>query len=175
MPTNAFPKSYIIERIAARKASLQSKVDAGTKAAADWEIIARPKLLESLQAAAESAKKTADLAAKRAKEAKTADWDAEQIRIFIGQSEERRSTRDTFPTIQGGSTWGFREYETKLAEHRKLFEAGNAAQRELDKLEHAEAYFVETPVDEFTITGLKQLGLLDAVKFDLGAGQAKRA
>lgn len=164
--SNAFPKSYIIERIAARKASLQSKVDAGAKAASDWDEFAREKLILQLDQMVEKAAKTLDKAKESAKASR--DLHSDDLYHAVQQAGTTPSI-SPFPSVNMGGVYGYRDYEQKYNAMRKLRDEGNAAERELDKLEHAEAYFVETPVDEFTITGLKQLGLLDAVKFDLGA------
>lgn len=41
------------------------------------------------------------------------------------------------------------------------------APREIANLEHARAYLVESPADTFSISSLKQLGLLDVIRFSL--------
>lgn len=50
---------------------------------------------------------------------------------------------------------------------QELFREREQAEREIAMIQHALAYLKESPVDLYSITALKQLGLLDAVKFTL--------
>lgn len=55
---------------------------------------------------------------------------------------------------------------------RKAEETRNHRE-ELNKLDHALAYFKESPVTEFTVSSLKDLGLLAAVRFSIEPDKKK--
>jgi hypothetical protein len=65
---------------------------------------------------------------------------------------------------QDSSRWN---YDAAAGALKERIEAGTRAGVEKIKLQHAQAYLQEMPADEFSLTGLKSLGLMEAIKFRL--------
>ena len=169
MASNTFTKTYILERIEARKASLKRQIDASSKILNEFNEGQKTKIGEWLT--------ETDAWIVQVKDAmKAAD------RAFTLSStplEAAKSTTALAKLIMGG------RYNTppQIAQQRGNPYFGNgpidtatktleAAEKELDALEHTHIYLTATPVEEFSLTGIKQLGLLDAIKFNLADAKA---
>lgn len=159
--TDKFTKDYVLLRIEARKAALDLKI-----------------------AEAEAVIEKADII----QMANIENWRAGQITL-LGQAlaiADVAITKggDTPREVQT-NTLPFRDALGKISQHGMPFltqsndsrygstpaslAKANADEwhKELVLLIHAEEYFKESPVTEYSIAGLRQLGLLNAVKFDI--------
>lgn len=180
MATTTYPKKYILERIAARKGSLERKLkeagaffdelERGSEEAIDnnaSEILERIYHVEKL---------------------------AKKVRNVVGSSDRKElmrlyrdmmSSANTLASSKGGDEFELVFERDQIARgigyndprREKAFEAKKTLERvpgEIAGIEHVEAYLTETPVDEFTLTALKQLGLLEVIRFDLTSTQEAR-
>lgn len=174
MSTRTFPKSYLLERIDARIASLdrQDAVDAPAvalnRAAADsgalgW-LRGLPDVLNSI--ARDAKKRLATL------DSFTPGDHGSQIREAAKAIETRlgQVERDPYPR-PGWGTQAASDREAANNAERRIGER----RRERDALTHTRAYLTDTPIEEFSTTMLGRLGLLDAVKFNLDEARAEAA
>ena len=174
-----FPKSYVVERIEARIASIKAR---------RGEAARRSKALnrqatKAIQAYAKAYKQWVSQSAAAAHEfavdAASPDGAVQALRDFrraVPKTPEPPSLalfKESGEPIdrRGARWWNASEEHSAVAE---LWEQEQKEVREQGSLEHALAYLQGTPVDAFSLTSLKQLGLLDAVKFDLGAVEAEK-
>jgi len=169
MASNTFTKTYILERIEARKASLKRQIDASSKILDEFNEGQKTKIGEWLTETDAWIVQVKD-------EMKKAD------RAFVLSStplEAAKATTALAKLIING------RYNTppQVAVRREGQYFNNspidaaaktlaAAEKELDALEHTHIYLTATPVEEFSLTGIKQLGLLDAIKFNLADAKA---
>lgn len=159
--TEKFPKSYVIERIDARKGRLslaKSKTQAELDALQESLLGALDSIFNKNVTAVEAAW---DRAKAARKEYSVATTFAEKYKI----ANEMRN-------INMESTYAIRHHERptsikKSASIDELKRALNEIERETESLDHARIYLEDLPVDEFTLASLRSLGLLSILKFDL--------
>jgi hypothetical protein len=167
--STSFPKSYILERIDARLASQRSRIPDLEKVVQDEADRARsveaawvgglPMTLRAAATAIGRLKLDTPEAIRKA---------TEQTVDILRQLELTDPGRRSIPFSDKGEK---RREQLRKVENAKT--ALHIIRDEETSLEHARAYLVDTPVDEFSWTALKALGLLDAVKFDLGEAIAQ--
>lgn len=149
-PVTTFNKQYVKDRIAARRASLESKIrsangqeaqfwQAEKQAAEAWLVDVRNKMAAVEAWAANNEFKDSDT--------------IRQLEVLVEQIPRR----------------GRVDYNIRNA-HEDLTREVRRAKSELTQLDHASAYFDESPVEEYSITALQKLGLLDVVKFVVTPG-----
>lgn len=156
--TTTYPKQYVLDRIAARKASLES-----AQREEEGEAIA---LAEELD-------KARDVWAEKFR----ADLDQARTLLILNEADAKKAqemAKNAGGPLPGHHPIGFTgENDTpeqaltrRKRNHERVSQHARRA-AELDAIDHVTAYLQGTPVDEFTLTQLKTLGLLDFVKFDL--------
>lgn len=157
--STTYPKSYVVERVEARAASIQAKLRANE--ARDIE------LSEDIDNALQGWTKQFD-----------ADLFAARSVVVINLEDARRAQElakqagGRLPGEEPVSVWEENPNREQQLTRRKRQAVDReretrALQAELDAIDHVKAYLQGTPVDEFTLTQLKTLGLLEFVKFDL--------
>ena len=159
--TDKFTKDYVLLRIEARKAALALKIAESEAVVAKADVIAMSNI---------------------------ENWREEQMVLLdaaIDAGAKARALGGSEPRDVQQNTLKFRDALGKISQHGMPFltqsndsrygstpaslAKANADEwrKELVLLIHAEEYFKESPVTEYSIAGLKQLGLLNAVKFDI--------
>lgn len=157
-PKNTMTKSYIQQRITARKASLVSKIAAAQKLVDAWW----DNIDDSLQLLLDERVKYANDLARSVKQGHEKFDKAKNVRErYAALQSMKQGGWTTLPSIPSGSNT---YYANDLA---KAIAELESAQRELALLEHAEAYLSESPMEDYSITALTKLGLIEAVKFSL--------
>lgn len=148
MATTNYPKSYILERIAARRASIESK------RTTDTAIVAREQggVREKQQAYLEEIQAKAQERIDAVLHTELGDDVDRNYRVLSNIGNIYLSTRGIPSLGQQGT-----QASARLQQYA----------RELDALDHTEAYLKGTPVEEFSLTSLKRLGLMEAIKFNL--------
>jgi hypothetical protein len=157
MATTNFTKDYILKRIDIRIVVLK-RVLATAQADAEWVEEERIKPLQNWARAILESRQSVDEVL----------WE-----IAEGENRDRAHLRELYrralglaPSGNPGLGW---DWERRQPQVDKIASAKRipALEEELDRLEHARIYLEGTPVDSFSLTGLKQLGLLEAIKFDI--------
>lgn len=148
MATTNYPKSYILERIAARRASIESKHTT------DTAIVAREQagVLEKQQTYLDEIKAKARDAIQTILDLEVGDDVQRNYRALNSVSSIYFSNRGVPTLSQAGA-----QASARLDKYA----------HELDALDHTEAYLKGTPVEEFSLTSLQRLGLMEAIKFNL--------
>lgn len=152
-PVTTFNKGYVGDRIAARQASLRLKLN-GLETFFENDRVEQEEFerdyLERLRQAAVNL--IADIDKSSGMEAGTPEWEIARIAIH---DKHYKFFRD----VTSRYTYASRnEAQTNRVLKQKM-------ERELDQLDHAAAYFHESPVEEYSVTALRQLGLLSVVQF----------
>ncbi|WIA96450.1 hypothetical protein [Curtobacterium sp. MCBA15_004] len=157
--TSNYPKSYVLDRIGARRVSLQAKQKIETATIAAAEKVITDDYAETLP---ELTNRIKDLLAFANKSKLTGEMPKDQQVIARIREEAQKI---------GNPPYRMRHNErpADVAQRDRTAAKSRLADitRELDALEHTEAYLRGTPVDEFSLTSLKRLGLLEAIKFNL--------
>jgi hypothetical protein len=150
---NTFPKAYVKARIEARKASLESQIKAANLVLEAWW---KSRVLEMDAVIEARAIQMAGL---------NQNWTKVQALYAKANTPKQK-----YQALTGQKGYF---YFTSIPNQSNDDAADRASvtvercERELALLTHTLAYFEEAPVEEYTITGLKQLGLLEAVKFSM--------
>jgi hypothetical protein len=159
-----FPKSYVLDRIEARKGSLTIKIDADERRLADW----KQRQEAALDSAFEQNKAHVEQAASRLRKAEKAYAKAD------GYDAKRQVLTDHFKSWSPTYTVGI---DDRLSRYDDENSPGKVAKRlkeyrtEYSDIEHARLHLQEMPVDEFTMATLRSLGLLSVLKFDLASAR----
>lgn len=154
-----YPKSYVLERIEARRSSLAAR-----QREIESEAIG---FAEEMEGALEIWTNNFHSDLHRALE----------VNIFNAEDAQRA---EDLATGAGGPLPGFAPtpyaHDNLTREQRLTLSKREADRRdqeydrnakELDAIDHVKAYLEGTPVDEFSLTQLRTLNLLDFVKFNL--------
>jgi hypothetical protein len=167
--SDKFTKDYIEERIAARRGALTIKIGAAKeKVAAANE--ARGKVIldwyEKSVKAVNSAVTARIAADKELVNAKTPEEKYRAVAKYAqGLDKIDRYMPHLIQPARGYDQKTMNRLEkndpTRLALEIRLWE------NELEQLDHVSVYFKEAPVTEFTVSSLRSLGLLEAVKFSI--------
>lgn len=169
-----FPRSYIMERIEARIGTIQRT--RGTAQRMADELIVRRAVIRASELAA---KATYDIEVARAdtryadrlSRATTPEAVADAVLRHqdtirgLGPEPKVEKTNRVLAGDPEGWSVGYGDAEASEVKQQLRLEAEE--RKEEADLAHALTYLKETPVDTFSLTGLKQLGLLDAIKFRL--------
>lgn len=148
MATTNYPKSYILERIAARRVSIESKRTADTNLVA----VNRDTVIEQQQVFLDELKAKVEEKTQSILNAKLSDDPDRNLNLLNSMSSIYLTTR------------GVPRWDNKItAANTRLRQYDH----ELDALDHTEAYLKGTPVEEFSLTSLQRLGLMEAIKFNL--------
>lgn len=162
MATTLYPKSYIMERMAARRVSIESRRDADTKIVADYKStqVHRQKVWFET-----SISKITAALDEYGQVVLGDNYDTNK-KIIGSLNSDIQAAGDNFPR-----TYQPYGYQNGSPSADQIASAAEERLREyaveLDALDHTEAYLRDTPVDEFSLTSLKRLGLLEAVRFTL--------
>jgi hypothetical protein len=161
-PRTTFSQDYIVARIEARVASLRGRVKEAGKTIEklrEREVEKRREYL--MQMCTE-----ADTWASRLDELNSETEPSELLELSEQFSAWASKARE-----KPGLDYHSRIQLEELVRENDRFES------ELDLLEHAYAYLKESTIEEYSITSLRSLGLLDIVKFALTpeAEQARQA
>lgn len=159
--TDKFTKDYVLLRIEARKAALELKIAEAEKVVETADKVQMQNIV---------AWRNQQMALLN--EATKAGTAADKT-IGATPSEVQQNTlpfRDALGRIsQHGMPYLTQANDSRYGSAPASLAKSNADEwgKELVLLIHAEEYFKESPVTEYSIAGLKQLGLLNAVKFDI--------
>jgi hypothetical protein len=153
MATTTITKKYVQDRIAARIATLDRVIEKGTEAEAELTKLRVTPLRDWVATTKERVQMLSELLDINVNKIK----DAEMLRYVQG-------VNNYIPSAY--SRWG-QTYSGEARRLEEVIQAGTEAGVEKIKLQHAEAYLQEMPADEFSITALKTLGLMEAIKFRL--------
>ncbi|WP_284761542.1 hypothetical protein [Curtobacterium sp. MEB011] len=157
--TSNYPKSYVLERIGARRVSLQAKQRAETATIAAAEKVITDEYAETLP---ELTNRIKELLAFANKSKLTGEMSKDQQVIARIRDESLKIGNPPY-RMRHNERPGDMAARDRVAALSRLKDIN----RELDALEHTEAYLRGTPVDEFSLTSLKRLGLIEAIKFNL--------
>jgi len=163
-PQNTMTKQYILDRIAARKASLTSTITTNQKIVDDWWYQADASIVKTLEARInklETYVVMGKAAVKGVEKAKTVREKWKAVSEFqISQYGAGWPDLIGLPQADRASYSG--TDPVNIAMHKL-----ESAKKELSLLEHAEAYLKESPMNDYSITALSKLGLIEAVKFSV--------
>jgi hypothetical protein len=159
MPNTAYPKTYVLDRIGARRVSLQAKQTSEEAAIAAAEKTITDEYAEKLP---ELTGRIKELLAFATKSKLTGDMAKDQ-QIIARIRDEAGKIGSTPYRLRHDERPADTAARDRVAARSRLADIT----RELDALEHTEAYLRGTPVDEFSLTSLKRLGLIEAIKFNL--------
>lgn len=148
-------KKYIQDRIAARIATLDRIIEAGRAAEQELTSLRVGPMRKYLQDTEVAASKLDTFFAKLNGVSSVKDAEIPRL-VKIVQHDH------AFPAMPWRGHWSGQE--SRLEE---TVSQGTLAGVEKIKLQHAQAYLQEMPADEFSMTSIKSLGLLDAIKFRL--------
>lgn len=163
---NTYPKQYILHRIGARKVSLEA-----AQREAEGEAI---EVAELINDQLDNWMDTVNDLLYQARSVRVLN--VEDARRKVALAKQAIETR-----IPGEGSVGFYPENdtpegalTRRARAVHLAEAGvQRRAAELDAIEHVTAYLQGTPVEEFTLSQLRTLGLLDFVKFNLARAKGE--
>lgn len=164
--TTTYPKQYVLDRIAARRASLEA-----AQREAEAEAIG---IAEEISAALTNWEDEVDTLLHQARSINVLNVDDAKRKLSIAKRASEMRVPGEGPLGRRGEqetpeqALSRRAYDARLAEPAVQRRAA-----ELDAIDHVTAYLQGTPVDEFTLTQLKTLGLLDFVKFDLARAKGE--
>jgi hypothetical protein len=149
-PRTTFTQDYVLKRIDARTGSIEMRIAA-----------LLPEIEKVTSAVAGKARRWAGKVAVELEAAK-------QVALDVAK-QETLPTQDQLGQIRGVRGEITQSYEDWDDRNRRQEVENEITQlrREANLLIHARAYLVESPVEEYSITALQKLGLLDAIKFNL--------
>lgn len=154
-PKTTFDKGYILQRIDARLASIKSQLEKH-RPILD-EIVQKQRVLDR-----EWAEKSVPRLERQLKSLKR-----------YAKGEGTKEDAERVSNLGHGYSRSYLSYEDR--ERKNVSEeAVRKLTREEGLLIHARAYLVEAPVEEYSLTALSRLGLIDAVKFSLNDEAAMR-
>ncbi len=149
-PRTTFTQDYVLKRIDARTGSIEMRIAA-----------LQPELAKVDAAVAVKAGKWAEKIVKHAEAAKEAGLEIVKQGTLPTKEQIARTNSLASLLHPTYEDWSDREARQTIEQEIKQL------RREAGLLIHARAYLVESPVEEYSITALQKLGLLDAIKFNL--------
>lgn len=159
--TDKFTRKYVADRIEARLGKLKI-IEANSQRTIDeWkqEQLAQLDAIFSKNIATFDSVSASVKSAQKAY-AKATTWE-EKARALAKFENPTFTGAPGIRAYQSNPNWGNNSAES-AAKHNL-----QEARSERVKLEHALIYLNDMPADEFTLTGLKNLGLLAVLKFDI--------
>jgi hypothetical protein len=163
-----FSKAYVIERIEARQATLDLKIAEAKTHVAEVTALYDSKVEEVFRANLDAISVGLDKGKKLAKKFDSATDPVE--RREIADSLRKAIQLTEIPSAKGYVQRHHPgEYAGMTERDRVAAEISDSAEwrRESIALTHVLAYLREVPLEEFTLTALGKLGLVDAIKFTL--------
>lgn len=178
-PRTTYPKSYILERIDARLNTIKRLHAEHTALIEKYRVEHHKALNEYCDEMQVWTNRLAnvtlpDLVKKAHQRAATKNsLSLEEMEALAGWFE--KATEDVPKRPNDFRRTG--AYHYRASDKEKAIYRANSDRKLLDKeeddLQHARAHLVGTPVEEFSLTGLRQLGLLEVIKFNLGKETGK--
>lgn len=161
--TDKIGKQYIIERIEARKGRIS---------------LERGQLASLLEKQQNELSERLDALFEKNTEKIAAAWDAAKAakRAYAAASTfpEKMKITESLRLPSLDSVWDIRNASRRSTHPQKdLTTQITELDREKESLEHALIYLKDLPADEFTLAGLRSLGLLSVLKFNLADGGKK--
>lgn len=150
--TQTFDKGYVVQRIEARMASLASRVEQRQGIIDEIEKTLDMSWVDNLDRETKLIT-LPEVTRQAAQKAKTFDEKIAVISEFNGKIAALGSKK--------GLDYQTGNLRSDALQEKRRFQA------EIYTLEHALAYLKESPIDEYSVTSLQRLGLLEAVKFAL--------
>lgn len=166
--SDKFPKQYVLDRIAAREGSLTLKIDSDERLIEAWKkskITNLDARFEKTRAEIHNAVATLKDVEKAYAKAQDFDQKKQALKALspLSISDPARELYwETNSEKVPGDTRSLSAIQHSVAEMRK----------EMVALAHARIHLTEMPVTEFSLSSLKSLGLLSALKFDLAEAVA---
>lgn len=157
--TSNYPKTYVLERIGARRVSLQAKQKTENETIAAAENTITDYYAEELPELTNRVKELLHFATK----SKLTGEMAKDQQVIARIRDEAQKIGNPPYRMRHNERPSDTAARDRVAALNRLKDITH----ELDALEHTEAYLRGTPVDEFSLTSLKRLGLIEAIKFNL--------